>query len=57
MKLQDIQVGDTVYLISDEKCDTIYEVVSIGKDGTIKLYHPIKLYAEAYAHELEPSRY
>ena len=58
MNNTNIQIGDTVYIFNeDPKCDTIYEVMDIHKDGRAVLYHPVKLQTEAYIDELQPSIY
>ena len=58
MSNTDIQINDTVYLFNeDPKCDTIYIVTEIGKDGSATLYHPIKHQVEASIKELKHSVY
>ena len=58
MSNTNIQVNDTVYLFeTDPKCETIYIVTEIGKDGSVTLYHPVKHQVEATIKELKHSVY
>lgn len=53
-----IQINDTVYLFKeDPKCETVYEVMDIHKDGRAVLFHPVLLQTEAYVDDIQHSIY
>lgn len=58
MNPHNIQINDTVYLFKeDPKCETVYEVMDIHKDGRAVLFHPTKFQYEAYVDDLQHSLY